>query len=71
MNARRLPGRPNFVDVQTAIKTLQAGEGTTQLIWAGMEPETPNRVANFTDVLRLVLAFRSEPYPFRAPAECP
>ena len=44
---------------------------TAPLIWADVEPETPNRVANFNDVQRLVLAFTGEPYPFRAPADCP
>ena len=31
----------------------------------------PNRIVNFNEVLWLILAFTGEPYPFRAPADCP
>ena len=57
--------------MQAAIKTFQDGESTAPLIWADIEPETPNRVVNFNEVLWLVLAFTGEPYPFSAPADCP
>ena len=64
-------GVQNIADVQAAIKTFQAAEGAAPLTWADVHPETPNRVANFNDVLLLVLAFTAQPYPFGAPADCP
>ena len=64
-------GVQNFADVQAAIKTFQGGQGTAPLTWADVEPETPNRVVNFNDVQKLVLAFIAAPYPFSDPANCP
>ncbi|MCH8242264.1 MAG: hypothetical protein IH897_06595, partial [Planctomycetes bacterium] len=61
----------NFADVQAAIKTFQGGASTAPLIWADIVPEKPNRIVNINEVLWLILAFRGEPYPFRAPADCP
>ena len=70
MIGRRFVGRPNFADVQAAIKTYRNGDGTARLIWADVEPGTPNRIANFNKVLWPILAFIGEPYPFSTPVDC-
>jgi len=64
-------GVTNFGDVQAAIKTFQGGESATPTTWTDVEPEEPNRVVNFNDVLQLVFAFTGLPYPFGDPANCP
>ncbi|MCH8243120.1 MAG: hypothetical protein IH897_10995 [Planctomycetes bacterium] len=64
-------GVQNIADVLAAIRTFQNKASAAPLIWADVQPETPNRVANFNDVLLLVLAFTAQPYPFSAPADCP
>ncbi|MCH8147467.1 MAG: hypothetical protein IH987_05655, partial [Planctomycetes bacterium] len=64
-------GVQNIADALSAIRTFQGKASSAPLTWVDVHPETPNRVANFDDVLQLVLAFTAEPYPFSAPADCP
>ncbi|MCH7994987.1 MAG: hypothetical protein IIB57_11170 [Planctomycetes bacterium] len=64
-------GVTNFGDVQAAIKTFQGGESAAPTIWVAIEPEEPNRIVNFNEVLQLVPAFTGQPYPFGDPANCP
>ncbi len=64
-------GVQNFADVQAAIHAFQGVSSAAPLYWADVEPEVPNRVVNFNDVLQLVLAFTGQPYPFGDPANCP
>ncbi len=60
-------GVTNFDDVNAAIKTWQEAEGSAVIPRTDVEPQEPNRVTNFNDVLFEVFAFQGDFYPFGCP----
>ena len=53
------------------VPPVQGAESIAPRTWLDVEPEEPNRIVNFNDVLQLVPAFTGQPYPFGDPANCP
>ena len=56
-------GRVNFDDVYASLDTFQNMFGRPPKVWADVEPQTPDQLANITDVTALLGAFRGDPYP--------
>ena len=64
-------GIVNMDDVMAAVQTFQELPSAPPLSWVDVDEEVPNLVLNMTDILRIVQGFKGEPYPFRAPVDCP
>lgn len=62
-------GVNNIDDAVGVIKTWQGAAGAPQMPRTDVEPQEPNRVVNFNDVLFVLLAFQGDPYPFGCPAD--
>ena len=62
-------GVTNFDDVNAAIKTWQEAAGAAVIPRTDVEPQEPNRVTNFNDVLFEVFAFQGDFYPFGCPGD--
>ena len=60
-------GITNIDDAVGVIKTWQAQEGAPDVPRTDLEPQEPNRVVNFNDVLFALFAFQGDPYPFGCP----
>ncbi|MBU0717048.1 MAG: hypothetical protein KJ749_02270 [Planctomycetes bacterium] len=64
-------GVVNFDDVVAAVQFFTSATTAPPLTWVDIEPEVPDAILNFADIMQMVLAFQGEPYPYRAPADCP
>lgn len=62
-------GVTNFDDVNAAIKEWQEAAGSAGIPRTDVEPQEPNRVTNFNDVLFEVFAFQGDFYPFGCPSD--
>ena len=62
-------GTINFDDVNAAVKSWQVANGAPAIPRTDVEPQEPNRVTNFNDVLFEIFAFQGDPYPFGCPAD--
>ena len=60
----------NMDDVMAGVQKFQQLESAPPLTWLDIDPEVPNAVLNFTDIMRIVQGFKGEPYPFSHPADC-
>lgn len=60
-------GITNIDDAVCVIKTFQEVESAPEVPRTDVEPQEPNRVVNFNDVLFVLFAFKGEPYPFGCP----
>ena len=64
-------GVVNMDDVMAGVQRFRQLETAPHLTWVDIDPEIPDAVLNFTDIFRIVQAFKGEPYPFSDPADCP
>ena len=64
-------GVVSFDDVTAAIQYFMTAPSAPHLTVVDIEPQETNAVLNFTDIMQIVLAFQSEPYPFADPGDCP
>ena len=58
-------------DIMAAVQSFKQLPTAPPLTWVDIDPEVPNLVLNFTDILRIVHGFQGEPYPFSDPVACP
>ena len=64
-------GVVSFDDVTAAIQYFMTAATAPHVTVVDIEPQETNAVLNFTDIMQIVLAFQSEPYPFADPGDCP
>jgi len=63
--------QPDFIDVSAAVDRFRASPNSPDFTYADLDPQVPNQDVNFTDVSRVVDAFRGIPYPWPPPSPCP
>ncbi|MBU0717861.1 MAG: hypothetical protein KJ749_06390 [Planctomycetes bacterium] len=64
-------GVVNFDDVTAAIQFFLSATTAPHLTWVDLEPQGPNAILNFSDIMQIVLAFQGGDYPFADPLSCP
>ena len=64
-------GVANMDDIMAAVHCFQQTAGAPPLIWIDVDGAEPNKVVNFTDIMRIVQGFQGEDYPFPEPLDCP
>ncbi len=69
-SANRCPppnGVTNVDDAFAVIHSWKGNAGAPELPRSDVEPQQPNRVVNFNDMLFVIFAFQGDPYPFGCP----
>ena len=64
-------GIVNMDDIMAAVQGFKQLPSAPPLTWVDISPELPDEVLNFADIQQIVLAFKSGPYPFSDPNDCP
>ena len=64
-------GVVNMDDIMAAVQKFQQLSTAPPLTCVDVDEQVPNAVLNMTDILQIIQGFKSEPYPFSDPADCP
>ena len=64
-------GFVNMDDVMAAVRKFLHDPTAPHLTWVDVDPDLPDAILDFTDIMRIVQGFKGEEYPFPDPASCP